>query len=55
MELRGSEPAHADETSLGAAVNRVPRCSINAGDGIGLPRCWVMNATTCPLDCRTGT
>jgi hypothetical protein len=29
--------------------------SISAGDGIGMPRCWVMNATTWPLDCRTGT
>ena len=29
--------------------------SISAGDGIGMPRCWVMNATTCPLDCRMGT
>ncbi len=35
--------------------NRVPMCSMSAGDGIGLPRCCVMNATTCPLDCRTGT
>ncbi len=30
--------------------NRAPICSISAGDGIGLPRCRVMNATTCPLD-----
>ena len=35
--------------------NRVPMCSISAGDGIGLHRCCVMNTTTCPLDCRTGT
>jgi hypothetical protein len=41
-----------DSTAL---RNRVPMCSISAGDGIGLPRCWVMNATTGPLDCRMGT
>ena len=38
-----------------APRNRVPICSISAGDGIGLPRCRVMNATTCPLDCKMGT
>ena len=38
-----------------ALRKRVPMCSISAGEGIGLPRCCVMNATTCPLDCRTGT
>jgi hypothetical protein len=41
-----------DSTAL---RNRVPMCSISAGDGMGLPRCCVMKATTCPLDCRTGT
>ena len=29
--------------------------SSSAGEGIGMPRCWVMNATTWPLDCRMGT
>ena len=29
--------------------------SISAGEGIGMPKCWVMNATTCPLDCTMGT
>jgi hypothetical protein len=26
-----------------------------AGDGIGNPKCWVMNDTTCPPNCRFGT
>jgi hypothetical protein len=26
----------------------------SAGDGIGMPRCWVVNATACPLDCKIG-
>jgi hypothetical protein len=29
--------------------------AISAGEGIGLPRCWVMNATTWPLDCKIDT
>jgi hypothetical protein len=38
-----------------AARNRSPIGVNNAGDGIGLPRCWVKNATTCPPTCRLGT
>ena len=38
-----------------ARRNRVLIFSIRAGEGIGMPRCWVMNATTCPLDCKIGT
>ena len=33
----------------------VPIFSKIAGDGIGLPRCWVRNETTCPPICRFGT
>jgi hypothetical protein len=36
-------------------IDRCPILSNKAGEGIGRPRCWVMNATTCPLDCRIGT
>jgi hypothetical protein len=35
--------------------NLCPILSNSAGEGIGRPRCWVMNATTCPLDCKIGT
>jgi hypothetical protein len=35
--------------------NFCPILSNRAGDGIGSPRCWVMNATTCPLDWKIGT
>ena len=41
-----------DSTAL---RNRSRSCSNSAGEGIGLPRCSGMNATTCPLDCRMGT
>jgi hypothetical protein len=38
-----------------AARNAVPIFSMIAGDGIGLPRCAVINDTTCPPTCRFGT
>jgi hypothetical protein len=38
-----------------ARRNLVLIFSISAGEGIDLPRCWVMNAITWPLDCRIGT
>jgi hypothetical protein len=38
-----------------ARRNLVLIFSISAGEGIGMPRCWVMNATTWPLDCKIGT
>jgi hypothetical protein len=59
--LRSSLPNRTHEIPFENAYdstalrNLVPMCSMSAGDGIGLPRCWVMNATTCPLDCSTGT
>jgi hypothetical protein len=40
----------ADAKDSTARRNFVPIFSISAGDGIGMPRCWVMNATTWPLD-----
>ena len=33
----------------------IPIFSKIAGDGIGLPRCAVINDTTCPATCRFGT
>ena len=45
--------ASANEAT--ARRNFCPILSNKAGEGIGIPRCWVMNATTCPLDCRIGT
>jgi hypothetical protein len=38
-----------------AVRNAVPIFSMIAGDGIGLPRCAVINDTTCPGTCRLGT
>ena len=38
-----------------ARRNRPPIRSKIAGDGIGNPRCRVMNSTTCPGTCRFGT
>jgi hypothetical protein len=35
--------------------NAVPIFSMIAGDGIGNPRCAVMNDTTCPPTCNVGT
>ena len=49
----GTPLSNANEST--ARRNFVPIFSISAGEGIGMPRCWVMNATTCPLDCRMGT
>ena len=45
----------ADANDSTARRNFVLIFSISAGDGIGMPRCWVMNATTWPLDCKIGT
>jgi len=45
----------ADANDSTPRRNLVLIFSISAGEGIGMPRCWVMNATTCPLDCRMGT
>jgi hypothetical protein len=45
----------ADANDSTARRNLVLIFSISAGEGIGMPRCWVMNATTCPLDCKMGT
>jgi hypothetical protein len=50
---QGMSFASANEAT--ARRNFCPILSNRAGEGIGRPRCWVMNATTCPLDCRTGT
>ena len=49
----GMSLASAKEAT--ARRNFCPILSKIAGEGIGRPRCWVMNATTCPLDCRIGT
>ena len=38
-----------------ARRNRWPILSKITGEGIGRSRYWVMNATTCPLVCKTGT
>jgi hypothetical protein len=38
-----------------ARRNPVSIFSIIAGDGIGKPKCWVMNEATCPPTCRFGT
>jgi hypothetical protein len=45
----------ADANDSTERRNLVLIFSISAGEGIGMPRCWVMNATTCPLDCKIGT
>jgi hypothetical protein len=45
---------HGDLVKVGVEGTG-PILSNKAGEGIGRPRCWVMNATTCPLDCRIGT
>jgi hypothetical protein len=38
-----------------AARNASPILAKMAGEGIGWPRCWVKNVTTCPSTCRLGT
>ena len=45
----GAVPLDAANDST-ARRNFVLIFSISAGDGIGMPRCWVMNATTCPSE-----
>ena len=40
---------------LHRAANRVPIRCITAGQGMGSPRCPVMNVTTWPGTCRVGT
>jgi len=45
----------ASAKSLTARRNPVPIFSMIAGDGIGQPRCRVMNEATCPATCRFGT
>ena len=53
-----AEPHHRDSVVLGerhhSAANAVPIFSRIAGDGIGLPRCWVRKLMTCPPTCRFG-
>jgi hypothetical protein len=44
----GSETVHR-RAERGADLSMI------AGDGIGLPRCAVINDTTCPATCRLGT
>jgi hypothetical protein len=51
--IRGMPFATANDST--ERRNLVLIFSISAGEGIGMPRCWVMNATTCPLDCKIGT
>ena len=59
--LRSSLPNRTTGILLSAAKrctavrNAVPIFSMIAGDGIGLPRCAVINDTTCPPTCRFGT
>ena len=59
--LRSSLPNRTTGILLSAAKRStalrkaVPILSMIAGDGIGLPRCAVMNDTTCPGTCRFGT
>jgi hypothetical protein len=38
-----------------AARNRSPILANSAGEGIGLPKCWVKKVTTWPLTCKFGT
>jgi hypothetical protein len=38
-----------------AARNALPILVKMAGEGIGLPRCWVNKTTTCPPTWRFGT
>jgi hypothetical protein len=59
--LRWSLPKRTTGMALAVANratarrNRSPIGPNSAGEGIGLPRCWVKNVTTCPPTCRLGT
>ena len=54
-----AEPHHRDMVGFSERCHRranaVPIFSMIAGDGIGQPKCWVINDTTCPPTCRFGT
>ena len=45
----------ASANALTSRRKRLPMLPNSAADGIGLPRCRVMNRTTCPPTCRFGT